>query len=279
MFGLSTQWASSRVVQASTPSVFARVMSHMSQLSPNEGSTFTYKRLGRGPASKGGKSGRGQKGQKARGKVPHWLEGGQTPYYKRFPIVGFSRAHRRELNDINLERIQEFWDAGRIPLAAGETLTIRVMRECGLLTGSLADGVKILGVGKENYNVPLKIEANRASEPAIAAIEAAGGSFTAQYFTKLSLQAHVFPERYELKKGYVPMAARPTHRRDIEYYTNPDKRGYLLQRRELLLDHMKDPSATQARTSKKRTALMQQLDTASQQPVAAAHRVVSVDDL
>lgn len=279
MFGLSTQWAGLRVVQASTPLVFARVMSHMSQLSPKEGSTFTYKRLGRGPALKGGKSGRGQKGQKARGKVPHWLEGGQTPYYKRFPIVGFSRAHRRELNDINLERIQEFWDAGRIPLAAGETLTIRVMRECGLLTGSLADGVKILGVGKENYNVPLKIEANRASEPAIAAIEAAGGSFTAQYFTKLLLQAHVFPERYELKKGYVPMAARPTHRRDIEYYTNPDKRGYLLQRRELLLDHMKDPLATQARTLKKRTALMQQLDTASQQPVAAAHRVVSVDDL
>lgn len=265
-----------------TPVALAlRTLSYLSKLAPNEGATTAYKRLGRGPASKGQKSGRGQKGQKARGKVPHWLEGGQTPYYKRFPIVGFKRPHRRHLNDLNLERIQEFWNAGRIPLKAGETLTIRIMRECGLVTGSLRDGVKVLGVGKQEYNVPLKIEANRASEDAIAAIEAAGGEFTAQYFTKLSLQAHVFPERFLLKKGYVPLPARPTHRRDIEYYANPDKRGYLLKDRLLLLDHMKLEKLTGVRSLKKRSALELQLDAASEKHYGdfTENKVVSVHDL
>lgn len=46
------------------------------------------KRLGRGYGSgKGGHTvGRGQKGQKTRGKISSWFEGGQTPIYRRLPM-------------------------------------------------------------------------------------------------------------------------------------------------------------------------------------------------
>jgi large subunit ribosomal protein L15 len=45
------------------------------------------KRLGRGIGSGRGKtSGRGQKGQKARGTVPAWMIGGSLPLYKKLPL-------------------------------------------------------------------------------------------------------------------------------------------------------------------------------------------------
>ncbi|EEQ36789.1 hypothetical protein CLUG_00912 [Clavispora lusitaniae ATCC 42720] len=216
-----------------------RNVSYLGNLAAFDGAVKGYKRLGRGPASgKGKTSGRGQKGQKARGKVPHWLEGGQTPYYKRFPIIGFKRSHRKIFHDVNLDRIQDFWDHGRIPLKAGETLTIKAMRDCGLLTGTLKDGVKLLGNGSETYNVPLNVEASRATSSVINAISKLGYTYTSVYHTKLGLQAHVDPDRFLLKKGYVPLQARPTHKRDIAYYSDPAHGGYLLKDRSLLLDHV-----------------------------------------
>ena len=124
--------------------------SHLGTLQPFEGAVSSYKRLGRGQASGLGKTaGRGQKGQKARGKVPRWFEGGQTPFYKRFQIIGFKRPHKKVYNELNLERIQIFWDNNRIPLQPGELLTIQKMRQFGIITGSVKDGVKVLGNGKE----------------------------------------------------------------------------------------------------------------------------------
>jgi ribosomal protein L15, bacterial/organelle len=260
-----------------------RPMSYMGALKPFEGSVVGYKRLGRGPASgKGKTSGRGQKGQKARGKVPRWMEGGQTPYYKRFPIIGFKRPHRKVYHDINLERIQDLWNAGRIPLKEGETLTIKMMRESGMLTGTMKDGVKILANGKENYTVPLNVEASRASANAIEAIEKLGKTFTAVYYTELSLQAHINPDHFLLKKGYVPLPARPTHRRDIEFYSNEEKRGYLLNDTSLLLDHLKNKETTKVfKSVTRKSALERQLETAKSQKYNDynENKVVSLDQL
>lgn len=53
-----------------------RQLGALGYLKPHEGSTFNYKKLGRGQSSgKGKTAGRGQKGQKARSKVPWWFEG------------------------------------------------------------------------------------------------------------------------------------------------------------------------------------------------------------
>lgn len=258
-----------------------RFSSTLGSLKPNEGAVTAYKRVGRGASSGLGKtSGRGQKGQKARGSVPWWLEGGQTPYYKRFPIIGFKRPHRKDYNKVNLGTIQEFWDRGRIPLQSGETLTIRVMKECGLITGSLKDGAIILARGATSYNVPLDIEALKASELAISTIERANKTFTARYFTPLSLRAHVNPEKFLLKKGYVPLPARPTHRRDIEYYLSEEKRGYLLSDRSLLLDHMNNANKSH-RVQKKKSSLERQSETASsvKHTDYSENRVYSLADL
>ena len=257
-----------------------RNSSYLGNLKPHEGAVNSYKRLGRGPASGLGKtSGRGQKGQKARGKVPRLFEGGQTPYYKKFPIIGFRRPHKRVYHDVNLERIQDFWNNGRIPLKEGETLTIKVMKDCGLIRGGLRDGVKILGVGKESFNVPLNIEATRASSGAISAVEGLGRKFLAVYRTKLGLRAHVDPDWFYLKKGYLPLQARPIHRRDIEYYSNPDKRGYLLEDRSLLLDYM-----GQRRTIKKsirKSELTKELEMASDKKAGDFYesRIISITDI
>ncbi|RLV82704.1 54S ribosomal protein L10 mitochondrial [Meyerozyma sp. JA9] len=240
-----------------------RNASYLGRLVPSEGAVKSYKRLGRGPASgKGKTSGRGQKGQKARGTIPRWFEGGQTPFYKRFPIVGFKRPHKRIFHELNLDRIQTFWNENRIPLEAGSTLTIKVMRDCGIITGSVKDGVKILANGADDYNVPLNIESSKASLGAIKAIEKTGSTYTSVYFTRLSLQAHLFPERFLLKKGYLPLPARPIHRRDIEFYSNEEKRGYLLKDRSILLDHMGQKSRTQKKARK--SELTKQLEAASQ---------------
>lgn len=257
-----------------------RNISYLGKLEPFEGAVTQYKRLGRGPASgKGKTSGRGQKGQKARGKVPKWYEGGQTPFYKRFPIIGFKRPHRKIYHDINLERIQDFWNTGRIPLYPGETLTIKVMKDCGIISGTLKDGAKILANGKEDYNVRLSIEASKASLSAIRAIENLDQKFTAVYHSELGLKAHVDPDYFYLRKGYLPLQARPTHRRDIGYYSNPDKRGYLLENKSILLDHMGQESSS--RRNVRKSELANQLESASNKTSSdfAQSSEISVADL
>ena len=208
---------------------FVRHISILSSLKPSEGSIKGYKRLGRGPSSgKGKTSGRGQKGQNARGHVKSWFEGGQTPIYKLFPKLGFTNVTSLDLKELNLERIKWFHDKGRLNLLPGEVLTMKKMKDLGLVTGPIRDGVKILGDGKISFNLPIKIEATRASQGAIAAIEKAGGSFTARYFSRLGLRAHLSPNWFIQKRGRVPLQARPTKRKDIEFYSSEEKRGYLV---------------------------------------------------
>ncbi|CDO95383.1 unnamed protein product [Kluyveromyces dobzhanskii CBS 2104] len=209
---------------------FVRQISILGGLKPSEGSKKNYKRLGRGPSSgKGKTAGRGQKGQKARGHVKSWFEGGQTPIFKLFPKLGFTNVTSLELRELNLDRITWFHQKGRLQLEPGETLTMKRMKELGLVTGSIKDGIKILGDGKLSFNLPIKIEATRASQGAIEAIEKAGGSFTARYFNRLGLKAHLSPNWFLEKYGRVPLQARPTKRKDIEYYSTAEKRGYLIK--------------------------------------------------
>lgn len=210
--------------------VATRSVSILSRLAPSYKSTKKYIRVGRGPSSgKGKTSGRGQKGQKARGKVKPWFEGGQTPIQKLFPKVGFRNSQAPVLKILNLNRIIEFHKDGRLNLKEGEVLDMRRMKKLGLITGTLRDGVKILADGKEKLNFPLKVEATRASTQAIKAIERAGGEFTARYFSRLSLRVHLHPEYFLRTKGYIPLPARPTRKKYIQFYSNPHKRGYLIK--------------------------------------------------
>ena len=153
------------------------------------------------------------------------------------------------------------------------------MKDCGIISGTLKDGAKILANGKENYNVPLSIEASKASLSAIRAIENLDQKFTAVYHSELGLKAHVDPDYFYLRKGYLPLQARPTHRRDIGYYSNPEKRGYLLENKSILLDHMGQESS--ARRNVRKSELAKQLESASNKTSSdfAQSSEISVADL
>ena len=130
----------------------------LSELADNAGSRKKRMRVGRGIGSgKGKTAGRGVKGQKARTGVSiKGFEGGQMPLHRRLPKRGFTPPNARDLNEVNLGRIQE-------AVAAG-------------ILSKPRDGVKILGVGE--LSTKLSFEVAGASQSARAAIERAGGSLT-----------------------------------------------------------------------------------------------------
>jgi len=69
-----------------------------------------------------------------------------------------------------------------------------------------------------------------ASEGAIAAVEAAGGSVVAVHYNKLGLRGLLKPEKFE--EGMLPRQARPPPKM-LEFYTQFKHRGYLSQEVQL----------------------------------------------
>jgi large subunit ribosomal protein L15 len=145
----------------------------LNEIRDNEGASKNRMRVGRGIGSgKGKQAGRGGKGQTARSGVAiKGFEGGQMPLHRRLPKRGFNKPNRRELNEVNLGRIQEAVAAGK--LGEGAAITVETLVEAGVVSKP-RDGVKILGVGE--LTAKLSFEVYGASKSALEAIERAGGS-------------------------------------------------------------------------------------------------------
>ena len=152
----------------------------LNETSDRPGATKAKKRLGRGPGSGLGKtSGRGVKGQKARSGVAiKGFEGGQMPLHRRLPKRGFNNIFAKRYNELNLGRIQEAVDSGR--LDGKKPITIEALKLAGLIK-SARDGVRLLGHGE--LKAKLAFEITGASASAIKAVEAAGGSVTLKSIT------------------------------------------------------------------------------------------------
>ncbi|MDP3407916.1 50S ribosomal protein L15 [Bosea sp. (in: a-proteobacteria)] len=148
----------------------------LNDIRDNEGAHKSRIRVGRGIGSGKGKTGgRGVKGQKARsGVAVKGFEGGQMPLYRRLPKRGFHNLFAKDLNEVNLGRIQQAVEAGK--LDAKGTVTIEALVAAGVITRQAKDGVKILGVGE--LKTKLAFEVYGASKSAVEAIEKAGGSVT-----------------------------------------------------------------------------------------------------
>ena len=146
----------------------------LTDIRDNEGAHKSRIRVGRGIGSGKGKTGgRGVKGQKARaGVAVKGFEGGQMPLYRRLPKRGFHNLFAKELNEVNLGRIQQAVEAGK--LDAKGAVTIEALVTAGVITRQARDGVKILGVGE--LKAKLAFEVAGASKSAVEAIEKAGGS-------------------------------------------------------------------------------------------------------
>ena len=146
----------------------------LNDIRDNEGAHKSRIRVGRGIGSGKGKTGgRGVKGQKARsGVAVKGFEGGQMPLYRRLPKRGFHNLFAKDLNEVNLGRIQQAIEAGK--LDAKGVVTIEALVAAGVITRQAKDGVKILGVGE--LKSKLAFEVYGASKSAVEAIEKAGGS-------------------------------------------------------------------------------------------------------
>ncbi|MBB4196592.1 50S ribosomal protein L15 [Rhodoblastus sphagnicola] len=142
-------------------------------ISDNPGSSAERMRVGRGIGSgKGKTAGRGVKGQKARtGVAIKGFEGGQMPLHRRLPKRGFWNPFSVDYNEVNLGRIQQAVDSGKLDASA--PVTLESLIAAGVVSKA-RDGVKILGNGE--LTAKLAFEVASASKSAVAAIEKAGGS-------------------------------------------------------------------------------------------------------
>ena len=147
----------------------------LSELSDRPGARKTRRRIGRGIGSGKGKTGgRGGKGQTARSGVAiKGFEGGQMPLHRRLPKRGFTNVFRKEYNEVNLGRVQQAIDAGKLDPAA--TIDVETLIKAGVLRRARA-GVRLLGSGEIKAKVAITVAG--ASKSAVAAVEKAGGSVT-----------------------------------------------------------------------------------------------------
>ena len=139
----------------------------LNELEHAKGATTKGYRKGRGVGSGNGKNaGTGNKGQNSRsgGGTRPGFEGGQTALFRRLPKFGFKNGGRKEFAIVNVSSLNMFAD---------ETIvTPALLIEKGLVRKEL-DGIKILGNGE--LTKKLTVQANKFSQSAIKAIEAAGG--------------------------------------------------------------------------------------------------------
>jgi len=139
------------------------------ELRPTKGAAHKRKRVGRGYGSGHGghESTRGTKGQNSRsgGGTRLSFEGGQTPIWMRFPKRGFTNFNRVEYVCVNVDTLEERFDAQA-------EVTPEVLKEMKLVRGRTAQ-VKILGRGE--ISKPLVVRAHSFAASARKKIEEAGG--------------------------------------------------------------------------------------------------------
>lgn len=128
------------------------------------------KRLGRGYGSGvGGHTvGRGQKGQKTRGKMPLWFEGGQLPLVRRTPYIKGKHRFQSIKNQpviVSFSYLNKFED--------GTLITTELLaKDLRLPEKEIRAGFKIVATGKLAKKLDVAVA---TSAGALKAIEALGG--------------------------------------------------------------------------------------------------------
>ena len=212
-------------VEPGTPIPPEGVMA-LNNLRDNPHAKYDKVRVGRGNGSgKGKTAGRGHGGQNSRsgGGAPLGFEGGQTPLARTLPKRGFVNKHRMVFTPVNLGRLQDFIDAGR--LDPSKTLTMKDFVDARLIDPRVKNGVKLLAKlerardefgnfafdeeGNALY-VPFRhtvnVEVSRVSREAKEIIESLGGGVTRVHYNKLGFRALLKPHKFP---DGLPRPARP----------------------------------------------------------------------
>lgn len=125
-------------------------------------------RVGRGiSAGRGKTAGRGTKGQGSRksGRVRPGFEGGQVPLYMRIPKLRGFTSHRVKPTNVYTGDLQKLGKA---------EVDTTVLAEAGLIENPFLR-VKLISKGELTKKMTVKLQF--ASESAIEALQAVGGSF------------------------------------------------------------------------------------------------------
>lgn len=133
------------------------------------------KRIGRG-GSRGGTSGKGHKGQKARtGHHGEGLgfEGGQMPLARRLPKRGFKNTlFETKYSVVNLDQLEEWFKDG-------QEVTKEDLHEKGIVVAKKSfkgnSSVKLKVLANGALTKKLTVHADAASKAAIEAVEKVGG--------------------------------------------------------------------------------------------------------
>jgi large subunit ribosomal protein L15 len=132
------------------------------------------KRIGRGWSSGAGKySGRGIKGQKSRGKIKSFFEGGQSPLSTKLPMLrgkGKNKSIKDKVVVINVSQLE-----ARDQIKKGATINEASLIKSGLIKKSQTKReIKLLGMGKLSKKLIIEI---KASTSAIKKVKAADGEY------------------------------------------------------------------------------------------------------
>jgi large subunit ribosomal protein L15 len=142
-------------------------MRRLQHLRPAKGATKSRTRRGCGSGSgKGGTSGKGHKGQRARTSIKPWFEGGQMPIQRRLTHRGFSNARfATGYQTVNVGLLGRF--------EKDSVVTPDTLKEAGLIS-SRQKPVKILGNGSLEHG--LTVCAHAFTKRAAEVIREAGGT-------------------------------------------------------------------------------------------------------
>ncbi|XP_052256113.1 39S ribosomal protein L15, mitochondrial-like [Dreissena polymorpha] len=180
--------------------------------------------------AKGTQSGRGNKGQGQRITLPRLgFEGNNTPFYLQIPKEPYYKGHhlRREYPPLTLHTLQRMIDLGRVDTS--QPIDLNAICNSAIYKLNPKDkeyGINLTDEGADIFTARVNIEVQWAEESTIAAIERNGGMITTRFFDFPSLQAIVDPEWFFKKGVPIPRCSLPP-KDALEYYTNPEKRGYL----------------------------------------------------
>lgn len=139
----------------------------LTDLKPAKGATHSTKRVGRGMASRHGKTscrGNNGEGQRSGSAAKRGFEGGQMPGYRQMPkLKGFKIINQLKYEEINV---------GKLDALKMETICLECLKKAKK-AHSNADGLRILGNGEVKSVITVK--ANYFTPSAKEKIEKAGG--------------------------------------------------------------------------------------------------------
>lgn len=120
------------------------------------------KRLGRGHGSgKVKTSGRGTKGQKARGRLPAGFEGGQSPLFKRLPYLrgkGRNQSMKPKAFPLVVGKLNAF--------LKGTVVTLETLKKYRMI-GENVSRVKLLGGGDLSVALTVKVPCSVHAKEAV----------------------------------------------------------------------------------------------------------------